>query len=109
MSANPVASQNAIEVSFATVPADWSDRLKKLPHVQSVTNEDHIFRIAIADGPATTMALVGETEAAGIAIRSLAVKSTTLDDVFVHCTGHALRDTLQEPDALESPFLVRRG
>ena len=92
-----IPSQNAIEVSFSTVPADWSGRLKSLPHVQSVTNEDHIFRIATADGPATTMALVAETEAAGIGIQSLAVKSTTLDDVFVHYTGRDLRDALQDP------------
>ena len=92
-----IPSQNAIEVSFSTVPVDWSGRLKSLPHVQSVTNEDHIFRIATADGPATTMALVAETEAAGIGIQSLAVKSTTLDDVFVHYTGRDLRDALQDP------------
>ena len=92
-----IPSQNAIEVSFSTVSADWSGRLKSLPHVQSVTNEDHIFRIATADGPATTMALVAETEAAGIGIQSLAVKSTTLDDVFVHYTGRDLRDALQDP------------
>jgi ABC-2 type transport system ATP-binding protein len=92
-----IPSQNAIEVSFSSVPGDWSDRLKALPHVQSVTNEDHIFRIATADGPASTMALVAETEAAGIGIQSLAVKSTTLDDVFVHYTGRDLRDALQDP------------
>jgi len=92
-----IPSQNAIEVSFSTVPAGWSDRLKSLPHVQSVTNEDHIFRIATADGPATTMALVAATEAAGLTVQSLAVKSTTLDDVFVHYTGRDLRDALQDP------------
>ena len=92
-----IPSQNAIEVSFPTVPEGWSDRLKALPHVQSVTNEDHIFRIATSDGPATTMALVAATEAAGLAVQSLAVKSTTLDDVFVHYTGRDLRDALQDP------------
>jgi ABC-2 type transport system ATP-binding protein len=92
-----IPSQNAIEVSFPTVPAGWSDRLKALPHVQSVTNEDHIFRIATSDGPATTTALVAATEAAGLAVQSLAVKSTTLDDVFVHYTGRDLRDALQDP------------
>jgi ABC-2 type transport system ATP-binding protein len=92
-----IPSQNAIEVSFASVPAGWSERLKRLPQVQSVTNEDHIFRIATADGPATTMALVAETESARVAIQSLAVKSTTLDDVFVHYTGRDLRDALQDP------------
>ena len=92
-----IPSQNAIEVSFSTVPADWSDRLKQLPHVQSVSNEDHIFRIATSNGPATTMALVSMTESAGVAVQSLAVKSTTLDDVFVHYTGRDLRDALQDP------------
>jgi ABC-2 type transport system ATP-binding protein len=92
-----IPSQNAIEVSFPTVPAGWPERLKALPHVQSVTNEDHIFRIATSDGPATTTALVAATEAAGLAVQSLAVKSTTLDDVFVHYTGRDLRDALQDP------------
>ena len=32
---------------------------------------------------------------AGIAVASLSVQSTTLDDVFVHYTGHQLRDALQ--------------
>jgi ABC-2 type transport system ATP-binding protein len=104
-----IPSQNAIEVSFSTVPGDWTDRLKKLPHVQSVTNEDHIFRIATADGPATTMALVAETETAAVGIQSLAVKSTTLDDVFVHYTGRALRDALQDASVMDSPFMLRRG
>jgi ABC-2 type transport system ATP-binding protein len=92
-----IPSQNAIEVSFSAVPPGWTERLKALPHVQSVTSEDHVFRIATADGPATTMALVSMTEGAGIAVQSLAVKSTTLDDVFVHYTGRELRDALQEP------------
>jgi ABC-2 type transport system ATP-binding protein len=33
---------------------------------------------------------------------------TTLDDVFVHYTGRALRDALQAPSAIDSPFLLRR-
>ena len=41
-------------------------------------------------------------------IESLAVQSTTLDDVFVHYTGRALRDALQAPSAQDSPFLLRR-
>src|SRR6186713_2044417 len=35
-----IPSQNAIEVSFSSVPGDWTDTLKSLPHVQSVTSED---------------------------------------------------------------------
>ena len=101
-----IPSQNAIEVSFSSVPEGWGDRLKALPFVQSVTNEDHIFRIATANGPATTMALVAATEAIGLTVQSLAVKSTTLDDVFVHYTGHDLRDALQDPAPRQ--FMLRR-
>ena len=32
----------------------------------------------------------------------------TLDDVFVHYTGRALRDALQAPSAMDSPFMIRR-
>ena len=34
---------------------------------------------------------------------------TTLDEVFVHYTGRDLRDALQEPSAMDSPFMIRRG
>jgi ABC-2 type transport system ATP-binding protein len=34
--------------------------------------------------------------------------TVTLDDVFVHYTGHELRDALQAPSAMDSPFVMRR-
>src|SRR5215510_15546342 len=34
--------------------------------------------------------------------------TVTLDDVFVHYTGHDLRDALQAPSAMDSPFVMRR-
>jgi hypothetical protein len=47
--------------------------------------------------------------AAGVTLTSLSVQSTTLDDVFVHYTGHQLRDALQEPPASSSQFILQRG
>jgi ABC-2 type transport system ATP-binding protein len=35
-------------------------------------------------------------------------ETVTLDDVFVHYTGHDLRDALQAPSAMDSPFVMRR-
>ena len=35
-------------------------------------------------------------------------EDVTLDDVFVHYTGRALRDALQAPSAMDSPFMIRR-
>ena len=52
-----------------------------------------MFRISSQNGPATTH---GDARwprrRAAITVHSLAVQSTTLDDVFVHYTGRALRD-----------------
>ena len=53
------------------------------------------------------MALVAETESRGLAVQSLAVKSTTLDDVFVHYTGHDLRDALQDAAPRQFPGFRR--
>ena len=46
---------------------------------------------------------------AGVTVNSLSVQSTTLDDVFVHYTGHQLRDALQAPTAANSAFLMQRN
>ena len=92
------------------VEAAFADAIKPSAPPSGIVecaNEDHIFRIATADGPATTMALVAETESIGLAIQSLAVKSTTLDDVFVHYTGRDLRDALQDPAPRQFPGFRR--
>jgi hypothetical protein len=43
-----------------------------------------------------------------VAVRSLAVHSTTLDDVFVHFTGRDLRDALQAPSVADQRLMFRR-
>ena len=53
-------------------------------------------RIASSDGPATTKALIEAAGAAQVAVLSLAVQSTTLDDVFMQYTGRQLREALEE-------------
>ena len=101
-----IPSANVLEVSFDSVPTGWLGTLEALPGAEHVTADDHVFRIASANGPATTTALVAAAAAAGLEVRSLSVKSTTLDDVFVHYTGRDLRDALQDPAPRQ--FIVRR-
>jgi ABC-2 type transport system ATP-binding protein len=104
-----IPGKNTVEVSFSETPAEWADRLARLPEVDGVTGADHAFRISTRNGPATTLAVMEAAAQARIAVRSLSVQSTTLDDVFVHYTGRALRDALQEASAKDSPFMLRRG
>ncbi len=95
-----------LEVGFAGAPSGWLARLSALPGVESVSGDDRVARIGSHAGPGTTLALLELTAAAGVTVQSLSVSSTTLDDVFVHFTGRALRDALQEPSPAER--LMRR-
>jgi len=104
-----IPGESTLEASFAGAPPDWTRRLERLPGVESVSGGDGaVYRIASSDGPLTTTALLAEASSAGVAVRSLAVESTTLDDVFVHFTGHELRDELQGPSAADH-LMVRPG
>jgi ABC-2 type transport system ATP-binding protein len=103
-----IPGKNILEISFSDVPPGWLEALKALPDVADVKADDHVFRISSNNGPRTTLGLMEAARQAGIAINTLSVQSTTLDDVFVHYTGHQLRDALQAPSAAASPFLLRR-
>jgi ABC-2 type transport system ATP-binding protein len=113
-----IPGKSLVEVSLDAVPDGWTPRLAALPYVSApegktvddaVSRDGHIFRIASSNGPATTLALMQLAAASGITVRALSVQSPTLDDVFVHYTGHALRDALQAASAMDSPFMLRRN
>ena len=93
---------------FSGVPGDWMETLNALPDVAEVKAEENVFRISSHNGPRTTVALMEAARRADATVASLSVQSTTLDDVFVHYTGHQLRDALQAPSATDSPFIMQR-
>jgi ABC-2 type transport system ATP-binding protein len=63
-------------------------------------------RIAIVDHG--TLVALDSPQALKASIPGRAPETVTLDDVFVHYTGHELRDALQAPSAADSPFVMRR-
>jgi len=104
-----IPGKNVLEVSFGDMPEGWIDTLRQLPQVQHVAGEDHVFRISSQNGPATTLALMDTASQHHVKVQSLSVQSTTLDDVFVHYAGRALRDSLQEANPMDRQgFMVRR-
>ena len=104
-----IPGKNSLEVSFSNAPADWQQRIERLPGVESVTAHENVFRIATGSGPVTTLALMELAATAGVTVGSLSVQSTTLDDVFVHYTGRALRDALQDANPLDRGPMLRRA
>jgi ABC-2 type transport system ATP-binding protein len=103
-----IPGKNILEVSLSDVPPQWAELLQGLPDVAEVKADGHVFRIASHNGPRTTVELMEAARRGGITVTSLSVQSTTLDDVFMHYTGHQLRDALQAPAASASPFMLRR-
>jgi ABC-2 type transport system ATP-binding protein len=92
-----VPGSNVIEAQFENPPADWESRLRALDEVTSVQHEGAgMYRVLTGNGSRTTTELVEMAVSAGIAVKSLSVQNTTLDDVFVHYTGRQLRDELQK-------------
>jgi ABC-2 type transport system ATP-binding protein len=85
-----VPGASAIDARFDTVPADWDARLHALPGVSVVQPlGGDTWRIVAEEAGRTATALVGMARDAGVQLQSLAVSTTTLDDVFAHYTGHA--------------------
>lgn len=103
-----IPGKNVLEVSFSNVPENWTETLGALDEVAEVKAVDHVFRISSHNGPRTTVALMEAARKADVSITSLSVQSTTLDDVFVHYTGHQLRDALQNASSYSSAFMYDR-
>jgi ABC-2 type transport system ATP-binding protein len=87
-----IKSQRDLTVLITTHYMDEADKL-----CDRIAIVDHGTLVAL-DSPAALKA----------SIPGRAAETVTLDDVFVHYTGHDLRDALQEPSAADSPFVLRR-
>lgn len=96
-SAVPGASR--IEVQFAPdLPGGIGD-LEKLPAVQGVRSlGSAAYRVSSDHGPTSATEIVEFARAQKLELKALSVQSTSLDDVFLHFTGHGLTE-IQESAA----------
>jgi ABC-2 type transport system ATP-binding protein len=99
-----VPGSNVIEAQFENAPTDWEQRLRGLSDVTSVQHEGAgMYRILTGNGSRTTTELVETAVQFGVGVKSLSVKNTSLDDVFVHYTGRQLRDELVKAPGFVMP------
>jgi ABC-2 type transport system ATP-binding protein len=88
-----VPGTNVVEVQFTNESPDWRAQLESLSGVTRVESRSGgMYRILSSNGSLTTTQLVEMAVARNETLKSLSVQNTTLDDVFVHYTGRALRD-----------------
>jgi ABC-2 type transport system ATP-binding protein len=98
-----VPGTEMVQAEFEGAPAGWAAQLRALDHATGVAEHDGVFHITSHDGPATVAALMDMARARRVTVKKVSVESTTLDDVFLHYTGSALRDEAQKP-TYQSPF-----
>ena len=91
-----VPGTEMVEAEFVGAPADWMEQLRGLAHATGVTPREDIVHITSNDGPATVAALMDLARAKKVTVKRVSVQRTTLDDVFLHYTGTALRDAPQK-------------
>ncbi len=66
------------------------------------------YHLAMANGAATLAAVVHALHEAVVPVTSLTLKSPTLDDVFLHFTGHDLREDEGAMDRVQAFVRMRR-
>jgi ABC-2 type transport system ATP-binding protein len=98
-----VPGASRIEVQFEPDLPDGPAALEALPAVKSVRAlGSATYRISSDRGPASAQELVELARQQKLELKSLSVESTSLDDVFLHYTGHALAE-MSDVQAPPSP------
>jgi ABC-2 type transport system ATP-binding protein len=99
-----VPGTEVVEAEFQGEPPGWAEELRGLAHATGVTQREDMVHITSNDGPATVAALMDLARSRKVTVKRVIVQTTTLDDVFLHYTGSALRDALQKPARELTPF-----
>ncbi len=102
-----VSGNDVVEAEFSATPPDWRQALTSLPDVAGVTERDGVTHISSRSGPDTLGALMDLARQRGVTVRRVTVKSTTLDDVFLHYTGRQLRDEVGAGARLDISHLYK--
>jgi ABC-2 type transport system ATP-binding protein len=104
-----VPGATAIEARVDAPPAQWEEELLALDGVASAhALGGDTWRLVAVDAGRAATALVTHAQTRGVALQSLSVTSTTLDDVFAHYAGHSMGAGAAAP-APSHPLAGGRG
>ncbi|MBI1987814.1 MAG: ATP-binding cassette domain-containing protein [Nitrospinae bacterium] len=99
---------NPLDVRFVgELPPLLPDRLKGLAHVSSVMPKGDLYRILTDDVSRTMMDVVELARVLGLSLMGLKTEEITLDDVFLHYTGRALRDAALTSPKMDVSYLYK--
>jgi ABC-2 type transport system ATP-binding protein len=88
------------------------DQLKsKLSDLQlgsDLSVHDNAIRVAVANGKTALPSIMHKVESAGIEIKSISVRSPSLDDVFIKYTGRGIREEESAEDSTDTKKLTAK-
>jgi ABC-2 type transport system ATP-binding protein len=87
-----VPGKDTLTVAFSAAAPDLERELRGLPGVVDCSGREDGFRLRVEDGAAAVPGVYAVAAKLGLRVRSIAVETRTLDDVFLHFTGKTLRD-----------------
>jgi ABC-2 type transport system ATP-binding protein len=88
-----VPGASRIEIQFEPDLPNGAADLERLPAVKSVRAlGSATYRVSSDRGPASAQELIELAHELKLELKALSVQSTTLDDVFLHYTGHGLME-----------------
>src|SRR5579871_1207456 len=83
---------DTLELTVAPGGPDPVAMLKVMPGVSSVTQDGDTYRVKCSNGESLIPKTVLAADQAGIVVSGVTVTKPTLDEVFLHLTGHAYRE-----------------
>ncbi len=91
-----VPGASRIELQFDPDLPNGAADLERLPAVKSVRSlGSATYRVSSDRGPASAQELIELARTLNLELKALSVQSTTLDDVFLHYTGHGLTEAME--------------
>ncbi len=87
-----LGAAHIVEVHSPDVARIDTARLTALPTVHDCTVQDGALAVTVHEVHSGLPAVLEACEAASVELQDLTMRSTTLEDVFVHLTGRHLRD-----------------
>ena len=94
---------DTLELTVAPGAADPTSMLRAMPGVSSITRVGDTYRVKCSNGESLVPKSVISAAQAGIDVVGVTVTKPTLDEVFLHLTGHAYREEDQPNSSSEEP------
>nr|WP_321467707.1 ATP-binding cassette domain-containing protein [uncultured Desulfobulbus sp.] len=99
-----IPGSDTLSLRIENISEPLTDRIRELPFVWSISVEGDLLRASVDNGAQNLMELLANIKDLGATVLAATIHEQSLEDVFIHHTGKALRDETKKVD-----FLIGAG